>query len=297
MLTRGVRIAVISLGLLLTLAGCMLPVPTVEPLTVIDPVEEIHQVPLGEAQRATVRLRLLSRELDVRVADDVGLLAGRFRYNVAEWTPKIKQDTDGDTLNVTIDQGMGSQIPLGKHEEYSNAWDIRLARNVPLDLEVDMGGGTATLDLTGLTLDKLSVTSGSTDLSVAFSRPNPQPLGSLKLTAGTGTVAATGLGNANFDTLSVLGGMGELDLDFSGNFHRSALADIKAGAGHVTVRVPANIGVRATFAGVVPVGKVETVGFAEETDDVYVNAVYGEAPLTLTVKITSGVGAVSLISQ
>ena len=141
------------------------------------------------------------------------------------------------------------------------------------------------------------MTSGSTDLFVAFGLPNPQPLGALRLTTGTGTVVATGLGNANFDTLSVLGGTGKVDLDFSGSFHRSALADIKAGAGSVTVRVPAGLGVRVTVTGILPVGTVEMVGFSEAGEDVYVNAAYGDAPLTLTVKLATGIGAISLISQ
>jgi len=294
---RALRLVATALGVLLVLSGCMIPVPTVAPLTLIDPVDEVQQVPLGDAQRATVRLRLLSRELVVRAGDGAALLSGRFRYNVAEWAPKIKQDTDGETLKVSIDQGLGSQIPLGKHDEYVNVWDIRLAPTIPLDLDVDMGGGTANLDLTGLALDKLSVTSGSTDLFVAFGLPNPQPLGSLTLTAGTGTVVATGLGNANFDTLSVLGGTGKVDLEFSGSFHRSALADIKAGAGSVTVRVPASLGVRVTVTGILPVGTVEMVGFSEAGEDVYVNAAYGDAPLTLTVKLATGIGAISLISQ
>ncbi len=294
---RAIRLVVVALGVLLVLSGCMIPVPTVQPLTLIDPVDEIQQVPLGDANRATVRLRLLSRELVVRAGDGAALLSGRFRYNVAEWAPKLKQEIDGETLKVTIGQGLGSQIPLGKHDEYANAWDIELARTLPLDLVVDMATGTANLDLTGLALDKLSVTSGSADLLVAFGLPNPQPLGSLKLTTGTGTIVATGLGNANFDTLSVLGGTGKVDLDFSGSFHRSALTDIKAGVGGVTVRVPANVGVRVTVTGIVPVGKVDLVGFSEAGEDVYVNAAYGDAPLTLTVKIATGVGSVSLISQ
>ena len=296
-LARALRLSAAAFGVLLVLSSCMIPVPTVEPLTVIDPVDEVQQVPLGDVQRATVRVRLLSRELAVRAGDGTAFLSGRFRYNVAEWAPKIRQEMDGDTLKVTIGQGLGSQIPLGKHDEYVNTWDIQLARNVPLDLDVDMGSGTANLDLTGLSIDRLSVTSGSSDLSVVFGLPNPQPLGSLNLTAGTGPVVATGLGNANFDTLSVLGGIGKVDLDFSGSLHRSALADIKAGAGPVTIRVPAHVGVRVTVTGVVPVSRVEAVGFSEEGEDVYVNAAYGDAPLTLTVKIATGIGSISLISQ
>ncbi len=289
-------LVLMTMVLTVVLSGCMIPIPTVQPLTTIEPVDEFQTVDAGGAQRAVVRLRLLSRTLTIRGADDVGLLRGRFRYNVKEWAPNIKQVMNDGTAQVTINQGMGSQIPLGKHDEYQNAWDIDLTRGLPLDLSVDMGAGEATLDLTGLSLENLSITSGSTDLSLTFGVPNPQPLGSLRVTAGAGKVVASGLGNANFDHLSVLGGAGSVDLDFGGAFQRSALADITAGAGKITIRVPAGIGVRATLAGT-PLSGIDTLGFTEQGDKVYVNDAYGVAPLTLTLKITTGIGSVSLISQ
>ncbi len=281
----------------LALAGCMLPLPTVQPLTKINTVDETRWVELQGAERAEVRLRLLSKDLAVRGVDDVGLLRGRFTYNVAEWTPEIREQLDSGVLNVTVGQGMGNQIPIGRQDDYENAWVIDLAQGVPVDLDIDMGAGQADLDMTGLALRKLSVMSGSTDLSLLFSAPNPETMSSMTLTAGTGKMTATGLGYADFDRLSVFGGAGKVDLDFSGAFRRSALADVKAGAGRITIRVPADLGVRVTFTDLVPIGSVETVGFVEEEEHVYTNPAYGQAVLTLTVKITSGVGQISLISQ
>ena len=280
----------------LLLAGCMIPIPTVQPLTLIDPVEEVQTLGTEGASRAVVRLRLLSRSLWVRGVDGGALLQGRFRYNVQEWAPNIEQEMSAETIQITVGQGLGSQIPLGRQDTYQNAWEIDLGRGIPLDLGIDMGVGEAFLDLTGLWLNGLTVTSGNTDLVLAFGAPNPEPLGSLRLTAGAGKIAATGLGHANFDQLTVLGGAGAVELDFSGAFHRAAMADIKAGAGNVTIRVPASIGVRATLGGV-PLGKVDAVGFVKQGDDVYVNGAYGQAPLTLTIKIATGVGSIALVSE
>jgi hypothetical protein len=281
----------------LLMTGCMIPIPTVQPLTKINLVEETREVARQDAERASVQLRLLSQDLRVRAADDVALLRGHFTYNVEEWSPNIRETLADGRLSVTVGQGLGNQIPIGRQDDYVNAWAIDLARDIPLSLGVDMGAGQADLDLTGVALDKLTVTSGSTDLSLAFRAPNPRPLGSLSLTAGTGRVTVTGLGHANFDTLSVLGGAGRIDLDFSGRFSRSALADVKAGAGQITIRVPASLGVRVTFSNLVSVGAFETVGFVEQGEQVYTNDAYGQATETLTIKIASGVGAISLISE
>lgn len=278
------------------LAGCMLPIPTVEPLTVIEPVDEIQTVDRVGAERATVRLRLLMRSLSVRGADDVSLLQGRFRYNVAEWAPNIAQETKDNHIYVTVGQGLGSQIPLGEHTELQNAWDIELARAIPLDLTVDIATGEALLDMTGLSLSGLTVTTGNSDVALSFGGQNPQPLGTLRLTSGAGKLVASGLGDANFDQLSVLGGAGTVDLDFSGAFQRSAVADIKAGAGKITVRVPGGLGVRVTLGGK-PIAGIDTLGFEDQGENVYVNAAYGTVPLTLSIKITTGIGSVSLVSQ
>ena len=290
----GLSVAIVVCALFLT--SCMIPIPTVEPLTVIEPVDEVQVVPRGEAERAQVRLRLVSQRLTARSTVDGSLLTGRFHYNVKEWAPKISREvSDGVTL-VTVSQGVGSWIPLGKHEEYTNTWDVALAEGVPLDLGIDMGTGAAALDLTGLSLTRLSLTTGAADVHVMFRAPNPEPLSTVQVRVGTGQFVGVGLGNANFDQFNVLGGAGSLDLDLTGAYSRSALVDIKAGAGRVTVRVPADIGVRVTFSGV-PVVPVEVSGLAERGEDEYVNAAYGNAPLTLTVRIATGVGAVSLVSE
>lgn len=282
--------------LLVGTSGCMIPVPSVEPISTIEPVEEVRVLQTEGAERARVRLRLLSDHLTIRDgAESPTLLRGWFRYNVAAWEPNVEQETDQGETRVTMSQGLGSQIPLGKSDTYQNAWEIDLARGIPTDLGVDMGSGTADLALGGLSLSDLSVTAGNTDLVLTFDEPNPEPLGLLRLTAGTGKLNASGLGNANFDRVSIIGGAGAVDLDFAGAIQRSAIVDIKAGAGRITVRVPDAVGARATVSGS-PLRTLDLDRFSESGENTYVNAAYGEASLTLTLRITAGVGKIVLIS-
>ncbi len=282
--------------LLIGLPGCMIPIPTVEPITTIEPVEETHVLETDGAGRARVRLRLLSDRLVIRGGEQPPtLLQGWFRYNVAAWQPNIDQQTEQAQTRVTLSQGMGSQIPLGQTDTYQNEWEVTLAQGIPINLGVDMGSGTADLDLGGLSLTDLSVTAGNTDLTLTFDAPNPEPLGLLRLTAGTGKFEASDLGNANFDRMSVTGGAGAVDLDFSGSIQRSAIVDVKAGAGKIVIRVPSGIGARATVSGS-PLRSLDLENFTEMGDKTYVNSTYGEAPLTLTVRITAGLGRIELIA-
>ncbi len=283
--------------LLVFALACAVPIPTTEPLTMLDPpVDEVQGLELGDAQEAEIRLRMLAERLVVRPDVGARLLNGRFHYNVAQWEPTITQNTGDNVARVSIKQGLGSQLQLGKlDEKYINEWTIGLARNVPLDLGIDLGSGSAQLDLGGLSLRDFSLTTGSADVVVNVSAPNPEPLGQIRLTTGTGKFVASGLGNSNFDHLSVFGGAGTIDLDFSGTWQRSAIVDITAGAGKINVRVPATLGVRVMLSS--PLSSVDTLGFTQRGDKEYVNEAYGHSPLTLTINIKTGVGSVSLIAQ
>lgn len=288
----------LSLGLLAL--ACTIPVPpipTPKPITTVNPpVEETQALGLEGAGRAEVRLGMAAGDLTVRPADGGELLSATFRYNVLEWKPVVKQQTQEQRTQVSINQGLGTQLVLGDLGDYVNSWTVGLARGVPLDLGVELGTGKTQLELGGLSLSALSVTAGSNDLSCSFASPNPEPLATFRLSQGTGDVVISGLGNANLDRFTFTGGAGTVDLDFAGNWTRAAIADLKAGAGKITVRMPATLGVRVVFAGT-PASSVEAIGFTKRDETTYVNPAYGVAALTLTLNVTTGLGMITLISQ
>ncbi len=283
----------IAMGLLAL--ACNVPIPTSQPLTIIEPVDRSESVGLEGATRADLSLRMLNGTLTLSPGE-VELLQANFHYNVQEWEPKIETETDGETRKVAISQGIGSELTLGEDEKYINEWSITLARGLPMKLNVTLGSGEATLELGGLSLSHCSITTGKSDTTISFNEVNPEPLSTLRLTTGMGDVVISGLGNANFDRFVLIGGTGSVDLDFNGAWSRSAMADVTAGTGGITLRVPASLGVRVTFTGT-PVTSVNTVGFTETEDNVYTNEAYGSAALTLTIKLAAGLGKVMLISQ
>jgi hypothetical protein len=76
-----------------------------------------------------------------------------FTYNVPSWKP-IVEYSPGD---LTIRQPGGSHSNIGnvKYE-----WDLRLGRQIPLDLRVHFGAGEAQLDLGSLDLRDVTVEMG-----------------------------------------------------------------------------------------------------------------------------------------
>lgn len=115
---------------------------------------------LKGAQRATVQINSSVGEMrlaassssDKLVEGTVGRLNGE----------RIQKDYTGSNGNMEfILKSGGVNLPMGINTRNgSGRWDLRLAKNVALDLDLGTGIGESRIDLTGLTLERLKVHSG-----------------------------------------------------------------------------------------------------------------------------------------
>src|SRR5688572_2688852 len=121
---------------------------------------------------------------------------------------------------------------------------LLLPRAVPLDLDLEFGGAEASLELGGLTLQSVRLECGATDATLNFTTPNRAHMRELVVDVGAASFTALHLGNANADEVRVRGGMGAVDLDFSGTWQRDLSVVTRVGIGKTTLRVPDDVGVR-----------------------------------------------------
>ncbi len=111
----------------------------------------------------------------------------------------------------------------------------------------------------------------------------------LFVSAGASNLSLTGLGNANFETLTFSGGASNYALDFAGKLQRNASATIKTGVSNVTVIVPEGVNAKATLTGGLRAANSE--GAWQKNGDTY--AMTGSGP-TLTLNVEMGLGALQL---
>jgi hypothetical protein len=250
-----------------------------ETLTVNEPLPDSGEV-------VDVTLKMGAGELNVSSGAE-GLVEGEIRYNVAEWEPTIANT--GDTL--TISQGDGD-INLGIPEsDVVNDWDLKLG-DAPMNLTINAGAYEGTLDLGGLPLRNLEIADGASEAHVTFDSLNPEAMDRLVYHTGASDVTLTGLANANFETMSFDGGVGDYTLDFSGELQRDATVTIDSGVSSVRIVVPEGVAVRVEVDG--GLNDVSTEGAWSHSGDTY--EVSGEGP-TLTILVDMGVGSLTLVSE
>jgi N-terminal domain of toast_rack, DUF2154 len=182
-------------------AGCTISsVPT-------GPVQYDSKVIERDAsESAHVSLNMGAGDLKVSSGTEK-LLRAYFTYNVPQFKPDVRYSTSGGVANITIDQP-NSNAHFG-HTKYE--WDLRLNKEIPLDLDAHFGAGQAQLDLGGLDLRRVGVEMGVGQLSMDL-RGAPAHDYSVSIHGGVGE-AEVKLPNTVGIEATAEGGIGEISVN------------------------------------------------------------------------------------
>jgi len=91
--------------------------------------------------------------------------------------------------------------------------------------------------------------------------------------------------------VSIDSGAASTTVDLAGAWEHDVQVSISGGVGELTVDLPSEMGVRVSVS--TGIGSVTTSGLSRD-GEAYVNDAYGEAPYTLSLDLSVGVGAVTL---
>lgn len=131
------------------LAGCV--------METTGPVQhEFRTIDRDHSEQVRVNLNMGAGKLRVDSGTDK-LAAADFTYNVASWKPQVRYDSGAGRGTLTISQPEGVHSGFGKHEY---EWDLRLNRDVPVELTVHFGAGEAHLNVGDLALRNVEVEMG-----------------------------------------------------------------------------------------------------------------------------------------
>lgn len=161
------------------------------------------------------------------------LVDGTVIYNVKELKPEIMKNGN----SIEIKQGDFKSLPPN---DMKNEWDLKVS-DTPLDLTVQAGAYEGNLELGGLALKSLTVKDGASHVDVSFSALNQSEMSILRYETGASDVKLTGLGNANFSTLTFSGGAGNYTLDFSGGLQRDGAVTVESGFGNLSLIIPEDV--------------------------------------------------------
>lgn len=252
----------------------------------------------GQDWRTVTKTRELDRESTLRVnveyaaghlsigpATDGKLYRTTLRYDADVFDPVF--DYSGGKLHVGVNGGevKGRNLKSGR-------LDVKLSPKVPIELDLEFGATEATIDLGGLRLRSAQIATGASKTTLNVSSLNPEVCSLFEVQVGAAKFEATGLGNLNAERMSLEGGVGEMLLDFTGQWKRDMTAKIDMGLGSLTIQVPRGLGVKITKDGLL--ASFDSQGLTKRGNSFY-SENYEKSSRKLTINLDAALGSIRVV--
>ncbi len=222
--------------------------------------------------------------LQVAPGSATALYRANLRYDAETVRPLVSYSNG--LLRVGIDD-----LRVRGRNLKSGHLELALSTAVPIDLKLEFGAARAELDLGGLRLRRARIATGASETMLRVSEANREVCRELELEVGAARFEAVGLGNLNAERMTLRGGVGEVVLDFTGDWTSDLTADVQMGLGSLTVRVPRGLGLRVRKGGIM-------VGFDSQglvkRGDTYYSEGWDTAARKLTLNIDAAFGTVNV---
>lgn len=225
----------------------------------------------------------------VKPTSEAGLLYSmQLRYDEDVFEPHA--DYEGERLHLGV-EGIGKSIHLG-NKNSSGEMDLSLTREVPMDLDLEFGAVRADLDLGGLSLSRLELSTGASESTVDVSEPNPLEMRTATFEVGAADFTARHLGNLNAKHIDVSAGVGGVTLWFNGQWQQDASVSIDMGLGSLELRFPEGLGVRLTKDSFLT--SLDSEGLVKRGDSYY-SLDWDNAERKITIDLDAAFGSVKVV--
>lgn len=218
------------------------------------------------------------------------------RYDSREFEPTRSWSVDGGTGSLGLGlASLDGDWELDDLDEFDDAdlglLDLALSREVPTALSLAVGAAVVDMDLGGIALQRLVYKTGASETRIGFESPNPVRMDRLELAAGAAEFSATGLGNARFEYMEFTGAIGDVNLDFTGDWDGPASGEIKMGLGTLHLVFPRDLGVRIRKRGLL--ASFESTGF-EAVDGGFQTSNWDTAENTISLEVRAAFGDIDV---
>ncbi len=236
-----------------------------------------------------VEVRYGAGTFSLRPADRSLLYRMELRYDEEVMDPVSSFERGRLELGV---EGRGRTIRLGRGS-HEGSMKLALGRAVPIDLSLELGAVEADVDLGGLNLRRLDFETGASASRLDVSEPVEGSVSRARIQVGAAEFNARRLGNLRAERLSVSAGVGDVTLDFSGEWARDLDVDVEMGVGSLQLRFPEGIGVRLVKRSFLT--SLDADGLVKRSNDTYETPGWSQATRRITIDVEAAFGSIDVL--
>ena len=168
------------------------------------------------------------------------------RYKTQKFRQQIDFDENRNRLKIYFD--MKGLKNVNTDEDPAEV-SLKLPYGVDILFDSKIKAGEVRMEMGGLRLREFSLTTWAGDVEVRFDEPNPIVMDFFDVDAKVGELRLVELGNARFEKADINGGIGEIDIDFTGAFVSECKAKVDLDIGEASVLLPRNAGIQMSIGG------------------------------------------------
>ena len=242
---------------------------------------------LEDEDQVRVTVEYGAGEFTVRSMDTGLLYRMNLEYDEEGYEPVAEYDDH--TLQIGIES-----IREGfrrRHRE-GGSLQLELARGVPIDLDLEFGAVRADVDLGGLALTGLELSTGASESTIDVSEPSTASMERARFEVGAADFTALGLGNLNAARIDVSAGVGSITLGLDGAWRQDARVSIDMGLGSLELRVPEGVGLELRKDSFLT--SLDSEGLVKR-GDVYQSLDWNEATRRVTIDLDAAFGSVKVV--
>lgn len=234
-----------------------------------------------------VRVRFDAGHLVIRPAEEDVLYRMHLRYDEDAFQPLAEYE--GERLDLGVE---GTKHGFRWRRDNTQEMELALARAVPMKLDVEFGAVRADVDLGGITMTTLDLSTGASESTVDISRPNRVRMSRAAFEVGAADFELQNLGNLNAETITVDAGVGKVALDFRGDWQGDADVSVDMGLGSLELRFPEGLGVQLSKDAFLT--SLDSEGLVKHGESYY-SLNWEEAEHRVTVSVDAAFGSIDVV--
>ncbi|MFQ6617558.1 MAG: DUF4097 family beta strand repeat-containing protein [Fidelibacterota bacterium] len=259
-------------------------------------IEKLEEIFNAEANRELkVNLIMDAGEIIIKKSDSSLSGMAKFYYSKEGYEAACRYDKSFSSLHAEIKKR--EWLPWRKNvyrEDEISKIEILLPTGVLSRLKIKNRTGDVSLDLGGLKLRELYISSWSSNVDMNFSSPNGTKLEILELNVRKGSLKINNFGNAKYELAEINLNIGTILLDLSGENIESSRLNLDLDLGTTEITIPEDIGVELYISKFLFLTNVKIPGGMRRMGTRWISINYEESTKKLMLNISSGAGGVKI---
>ena len=237
-------------------------------------------------------------ELTIGSSDEKNIIEGSITYDSRRITPKINMESVSSSglLTIKTKKNKDKDHHIHKIRDFDNELEFYFPPQIKTDLFLDFGVGDAEIDLTNLSITKLNINCGLSDVDIEINKRNNVVCESVSIENGLGDLEVSGLGNLAAKDIDINIGLGSADIDFTGDKIYDTDINVDVGLGSLDMVLPdkANIKIYVDSSFL---SSVDIYGLKKKKDKLWVSPNWESNYPTISMDVNVGMGSVDIVIE